>query len=104
VTVALELWQVLVGIVAALGFSAAPWIAALLANKLITIGIHRERMAEKEATIARLEREVAYEQTAKATQEKRADDAIASVAALAGEMGQTTVHLLKSLPGVGDGT
>lgn len=98
----MEAWQIIAAAIAGLGFSAVPWIAALLTGRLLTLRVHNERMADKDASIARLERSVTYEQTAKHTQEKRADDAIGALTKLAGEMGQTAVHLLNSLPGVGD--
>lgn len=78
-----------------LGFSAAPWIAALLTGKLRPISWVREQLADRDAQIA------TWQGTARVATE-RADRLAVQLAEVAGESGQTAVHLLKSLPGGGD--
>lgn len=96
--VTLEWWQGLAAVLVALGLSPAPWIIALLSNRLMTRGQHNDRVTDLKAELAAKDRQIEYEQAAKAVQADRADKAIAKTIELATEFGATTVHLLKSLP------
>lgn len=78
--VVLEWWQWLIAALAAVGFSAAPWIVALLAGRLVTKGVY-----DREAKRADREQE-------------RADAAIGKLSELTTEFGETAVKLLDSLP------
>lgn len=109
----LEWWQVVIGILAGLGFSAAPWIAALLAGKLITIGVYREMvaakdklyndmLAEKNSQVDRANTDRDSERQGKDVERQRGDGAFRETIALAREFGATTVHLLRALPNVED--
>lgn len=109
----LEWWQVVIGIGTGLGLSAAPWIAALLAGKILTIGVHREQLAakdkayddmlaEKNAQVARADADRDSERQGKEVERQRGDGAFRETIALAREFGATTVHLLRALPNVQD--
>lgn len=108
----LEWWQTLGGIIILLGFSAGPWIAALLAGKLITAGVHNGRIADKDAEIVRIEKrhdatvgrlleERNYERTAKDLERGRADALADKLGEATIELGETAVHLLRALPSSG---
>lgn len=94
----LEWWQTLVGIIGVIGLSPAPWITALLLNKLMTRAQHEDRVKDlKERTTAAETREGIQYQRAE-TERGRADGLAVKVGELATEFGATAVHLLKSLP------
>lgn len=108
----LEWYQTLGGVVILLGFSAGPWIAALLAGKLITKGQHDGRIADKDAEIARIEKrhdgtvsrlleERNYERQAKDLERERADKLSDKLGEATIELGETAVHLLRALPSSG---
>lgn len=82
--VVLEWWQWIAVAVGALGFSAAPWIAALLFGKLKTYDVWK---SEKDRAD--------YERA-------RADRAVEKLVELAGEYGETAVKLLDAIPKKGE--
>lgn len=92
-------------ILAALGLSAGPWIIALLWGRLLTRRAHEDRVADlllqakradERADKAEARADVEHERAE--TERQRADRATDALTKVAGEMGRTTVHLLKSLP------
>lgn len=97
-------------ILAALGLSAAPWITALLLGRLLTRKAHEDRVADLKLQAVRADERadkaeeragVEYERAE--TERTRADGLAGKLAELAGEMGRTTVHLLKALPSAPEG-
>jgi hypothetical protein len=120
----LQWWQSLIGILVLLGLSPAPWITAMLAGRLMTLGAHERRVADvrkadeatmaemrrnqdtlekrHDATIERLKEERSYERAAKDTERERSDKLADKLMSVTEEFGATTVHLLRSLPDVGE--
>ena len=116
----LEWWQWAVAALGILGLSPAPWLLALLSGRLVTLKAHVRELEEKDralkatekrdadtvarlesrhaATVARLVEERNYERAAKDVERDRSDRLSAKLAEVTEEFGQTTVHLLRSLP------
>lgn len=112
----LQWWQIVVGIVGALGLSPAPWITALLLRKLMPLGAHLERVADikeahklemqhsddgharelagKDEIIAALRADSVKKDEATQLERDRADSATAKLGALTEQFGQVTVTLL----------
>lgn len=113
-TIDLTWWQALIGILALLGLSPAPWIAAILAGRLMTLKQHTlaldemhrtSELLEKrhDATIQRINEERNYERAAKDIERERSDKLAEKLMSVTEEFGATTLHLLRSLPEVDDG-
>lgn len=124
-TIDLQWWQALIGILVLLGLSPAPWIAAILAGRLMTQKQHEGRVADitkahvlvveemhrtsdvlerrHDATIARINEERNYERSAKDAERERSDKLAEKLMSVTEEFGATTLHLLRSLPEVDDG-
>lgn len=121
----LQWWQAALAIITGLGLSAAPWIAALLAGRIMTLGQHTRRVADldkahgelvaekdraiaaaerrHDATVKRIVEERDYERAAKDAERQRSDKLADKLGDVTEEFGQTTVHLLKSLGEVNGG-
>lgn len=108
----LEWWQWLVGAVALLGLSPAPWLAALLSGRLITRSTHEGRVTDLKEEIARIERrhdgtvarivaEKDLEREARGVERDRADVLADKLSKATDELGATALHLLESIPGLG---
>jgi capsule polysaccharide export protein KpsE/RkpR len=114
-----EWWQYGAAGLAALGFSAVPWVVAVLTGRLITLGAHTARVtdikdfhtremdnlkAQRDSTertlrdeIDRISGEREYERAARGTERDRGDVATAKLAEYGTEYGRTLVPLLAEL-------
>lgn len=85
-------------ILAALGFSAGPWIVGLLTGRLMTRSQHLDRVGDLKEALTRADARADVEHERAEVERQRADRAVDTLQAVAGEMGRTTVHMLRQLP------
>lgn len=103
----------ILGLAALVGGGSAPWVAAVLAGRLMTLRQHEARTADlkaahardleqrdKEATRLIAERD--YERQAKDVERNRADANADQLHEVVAEFGQTTVSFLRALPEAAD--
>lgn len=109
----LQWWQAALGLLTVAGFSAAPWVAALLRGRLIPLATVDKLMGAKDDRIQGLVAELARaddrraEDVARAVTERdherdavrieraRSDDAAKAVMHLSQEYGETMLHLAR---------